>query len=79
MPVKVSAIKALKVAKRRASENERARANLKRAIKAATLGGKDKTDRTKKAQSLIDKAVKVHLIHRHKAARLVSRLARKPL
>lgn len=78
MPVKVSAIKALKVAKRRASENERARSNLKRAIKAATLGGKDQTNLNKKAQSLIDRAVKVHLIHRNKAARLVSRLVKKP-
>lgn len=76
MPVKVSAIKALKVAKRRASENDRARSNLKRAIKAAVLGGKDREEQTKKAQSLIDKAVKVHLIHRNKAARLVSRLAK---
>lgn len=75
MPVKASAIKALKVSKRRAQENERGRSQMKRAMKVAVLAGdKKKADLVKKAQSKTDRAVKANLIHRNKAARLVSRL-----
>lgn len=64
MPVTTSAKKALRVATRRAAENKRVRSRMKAAIKA-----KDAS-----AQSLIDRAVKAHIIHRNKAARLISRL-----
>lgn len=64
MPVSTSAKKALKVATRRAAENKRVKTRLKAALKA----------NAKNSQSLVDRAVKAGVIHKNKAARLVSRL-----
>lgn len=66
MPVTSSAKKALKVATRRGAENRRVRERMKAAIKT----------NDESAQSKIDRAVKANIIHRNKAARLVSRLHR---
>jgi len=70
MPNTSSAKKALLQDRRRAAENARARTALKRSLKTVT---KDTLSAT---VSLIDKAVKINLIHRHKAARLKSQLAK---
>lgn len=70
MPNTSSAKKALLQDRRRATENARARTALKRSLKTVT---KETLSAT---VSLIDKAVKVNLIHRHKAARLKSQLAK---
>lgn len=77
MPIKKSAIKALKVSKRQAKENKLVRARFKRAIKNVSLADdKKQSEAYKKAQSVVDRAVKLRIIHRNKAARLKSRLAR---
>lgn len=66
MPITTSAKKALKVSQRRTTENRRQ----KRAVKAALK------ERSPRGQSLLDKAAKNKVIHRNKAARLKSLLAR---
>ncbi len=77
MPVKKHAKKALKVDIRRAGENASSRNSMKAAIKAVNSGeAKDHKIALVKAQSLVDKAVKNHVIHKNKAARLNSRLAK---
>jgi len=77
MPVKKHAIKALKVDIRRAKENASSRKAMKAAIKVVTsTKAKDNKKASAKVQSLIDKAVKNGVIHKNKAARLNSRLAK---
>jgi len=72
VPITKSAIKALKQ-----SEVKRKRNALKkRDIKSAVKKTSDKKDMPK-AQSIIDKAAKTGYIHKNKAARLKSRLAKK--
>ena len=77
MPVKKHAIKALKVDIRRAAENASSRKAMKAAIKVVMSGeAKDNKKAITKVQSLIDKAVKNNVIHKNKAARLHSRMAK---
>ncbi len=71
MPISASAKKSLRVAERRAVENKAMKARLKNQLKktsAETLG---------EMFSLLDKATKNHLMHKNKAARLKSRLAKR--
>lgn len=77
MPVKKSSIKALSVAKRRAAENRRWKARLSVATKAlAKAPATEATAALQKVQSLVDRSVQHELMHRNRAARLKSRLAR---
>jgi len=77
MPVKKSSIKALSVAKRRATENRRWKRRLSDAMKSFTQAtDKEKEPAFKKVQSLVDKVVQHEIMHRNRAARLKSRLAR---
>lgn len=75
MPVIKSAIKKLRRDKKLERENDAFRGTLEHAIKTA------QKSRAKKdvsfAFSMIDKAVKKHLIHKNKAARLKSKFAEK--
>lgn len=73
MPVIKSAIKKLRRDKKREKENAEFMLNLEKALKAAkkTKGAKDISH----AFSLADKAVKKHLVHKNKAARLKSSLS----
>ena len=70
MPNTSSAKKALLQDRRRSIENARVRTALKRSLKTVT------TETLSQTVSAIDKAVKHHLIHRNKAARLKSQLAK---
>lgn len=71
MPIKKSAIKALKQSEVRRVRNAVKKRNIKSVMKAT-----DKKE-LPKAQSVIDKAAKTDYIHKNKAARLKSRLAKK--
>lgn len=74
MPIIKSALKKLRKDKKRTSANKQKRDELKLAIKKAkrlhTLAS------TSAAVRLLDKAVKNNLIHKNKAARLKSKLAK---
>lgn len=72
MPITKSAIKALKQSKVKAARN----LDKKRAIKTALKKTTD-AKALSKTQSILDKAVKTGYIHKNKAARLKSRLAKK--
>ena len=72
MPITKSATKALKQSKIKRERNLTRKTALKKVIKKTT-GEKDLS----KAQSTIDKIAKSGYIHKNKAARLKSRLARK--
>lgn len=74
MPVTKSAKGALKQSKRRRGENLRVEKNLKSAIKAFRITPTPAN--LTKAYSSIDRAAKVHVIHKNKAARLKSSLAK---
>jgi len=69
MPNTSSAKKALKQDRARGARNTKQRTTLKRAIKAAKL------ETVSATVSLIDKAVKNHLLHRNTAARMKSQLS----
>jgi small subunit ribosomal protein S20 len=71
MPITKSAIKALKQSQVKRARNAVKKKNIKSAMK--TADAKD----LPKAQSVIDKAAKTGYIHKNKAARLKSRLAKK--
>lgn len=73
MPVTKSAKKALRRDQRRRKINLKIKIPLKKAIKTARKGPTQKT--LGKAFSWLDQAVKKHLIHKNKAARLKSRLS----
>jgi small subunit ribosomal protein S20 len=81
MPVTKSAKKALRVSARRKEENLVTKDLYKKAVKlvrkAAEEGAGELSDLLGKAQSALDKASKRKAIHRNKAARLKSRLAKK--
>ena len=72
MPITKSAIKANKQSAKRRLHNLKKKRLLKETIKK-TRSEKDLA----KAQSVIDKAAKTKYIHKNKAARLKSRLAKK--
>lgn len=71
MPITSSAIKALRQDRSRAIRNDRQRQTLKRALKTVNVETLSAT------VSLIDKAVKNHLMHANRAARIKSQLAKR--
>lgn len=81
MPLIKSAKKSLKVANRRKAENALIKDRYKKVLKEARLAVAEKTkDVDKKiaaAYHELDTAAKKHVIHKNKAARLKSRLAKK--
>lgn len=80
MPIIKSAKKRVKTAKKAAVRNSKTKRSLKTAVKAfhaAVKGGGKKTaDAHKKAQSEVSKAAKKKVIHKNKAARKQSQLAK---
>lgn len=79
MPLTSSAKKALKVSKRRKTENDLARADLKNVVKGARLaiakGGKEAAEQIQPLYRALDIATKKHLIHKNKASRLKSKIS----
>lgn len=81
MPILKSSKKALKVSRRRRTENLRKISAYKSAIREVKSvlksdQSKNPTELLKKAKRLIDKALKSNIIHKNKAARIKSRLAK---
>lgn len=80
MPIIKSAKKALKVEARRRIENDDTRAKVKNAVKglkvATVKGDKNVTELLSDAYKQLDLAAKKHVIHKNKAARLKSQLAK---
>lgn len=81
MPIKQSAKKALRQAKKRALANAVVRVAYKKAVKdtfdAIKAGEKDLAEKLRYAQKKLDKAAKKGVIKRKTAARKLSRLAKK--
>lgn len=81
MPVTKSAKRALRVAHRRHAENLQTKDLYKKAVKsvkkAVDTGAATAGELFSKAQSALDTAAKSKTIHKNKAARLKSRLAKK--
>ncbi len=81
MPVTKSAKRALRVAHRRHEENLITKDLYKKAVKSVRKAVETSADNAgelfSKAQSALDTAAKSKTIHRNKAARLKSRLAKK--
>jgi small subunit ribosomal protein S20 len=82
MPIIKSAKKRVRVAEKAAIRNSKTKRSLKTAIKAfhkAILGGDKEAvvENHGASQSNLDKAVKKHVIHKNKAARLKRQLAAK--
>lgn len=81
MPITSSAKKALKVSKRQRAENDITRAKIKDALKGARLAIENKEKDVDKKISMafkeLDMASKKKVIHKNRAARLKSRLAKK--
>ena len=75
MPILKSAIKKLRVDRRREKENAAIRQNYKEAVKAARA--KKSAAELAKAFSALDRAAKKKVIHKNKASRLKSRLSRR--
>lgn len=76
MPVIRSAIKKLRKDRKRTKINLKRKENLKKLIKIAQKSPTDKNVRA--AISALDRAAKVHLLHKNKAARLKSKLSKLP-
>lgn len=79
MPIIKSAKKRVKVANKAATRNSKTKRSLKSAVKAfhaSLTGGKNAGENLSKAQSEIDKAAKKNVIHKNKAARKKSQLAK---
>lgn len=80
MPIIKSARKRVRVARKATVRNAKTKRTLKTAVKAlhSALKGGSKTveKQQRKAQSAIDHAVKKNVIHKNKAARKKSQLAR---
>lgn len=74
MPVTKTAKRALRVSKKKKLANSKDRSNLEIAIRMATKSKKE--DDIKKATSLADRASKKNLIHKNKASRIKSSLAK---
>jgi small subunit ribosomal protein S20 len=72
MPITKSAIKALKQSEKKRKHNLSKKRTLKGVLKDA-----EKIEDMPKAQSVIDKTAKTGLIHKNKANRLKSRLAKR--
>ncbi|MBU1092638.1 30S ribosomal protein S20 [Patescibacteria group bacterium] len=75
MPVTHSAKKKMRADTRKRATNLTQRVMAKKAVKTARLNSTPESLRL--AQKALDKAVKTHVIHRNKAARLKSRLTKK--
>ena len=75
MPIIKSAKKRVKVANKAAIRNSKTKRSLKKAIKLFSEKANEKN--LKSAQSSIDKASKKGVIHKKKASRIKSRLAKK--
>lgn len=80
MPITKSAKKAIKVSARRKVENDLVRAKVKNAVKglksAVTKNEGKAEDLLQAAYRELDLAAKKHVIHKNKASRLKSRLAK---
>lgn len=80
MPIIKSAKKRVRVSNKAAVRNSKTKRSLKGALKAfhkaITGGSKEVTELKSKAQSEIDKAAKKGVMHKNKAARKQSQLAR---
>lgn len=80
MPIIASAKKRVRVANKAAARNSKTKRGLKSALKAfhraVTGGKKDARELQSKAQSALDKAAKKGVMHKNKAARKKSQLAR---
>lgn len=80
MPIIKSARKRVRVARKATTRNVKTKRNLKTAVKSLTtaLKGKDKkaAEAFQKAQSTIDQAAKKNVIHKNRAARKKSQLAK---
>src|SRR3982751_5673359 len=81
MPIIKSAKKRVKVAKKATIRNAKTKRSLKSAVKAfgKALGATDKKKAVKaldKAKSELDKAAKKNVVHKNKAARKKSQLAK---
>lgn len=74
MPVLKSSKKALKVAKRRKTENDTLRKKLRLAQKS--FGASPSKETLKKVFSAIDTAAKNHIFHKNKAAHLKSQFSK---
>ncbi|MFA6602384.1 MAG: 30S ribosomal protein S20 [Candidatus Shapirobacteria bacterium] len=74
MPIGKSAKKSLRKAESNYVRNQTRKKNLKATVKGAFK--KPTPESTKAAISTIDKALKNHLLHKNKVARLKSRLAK---
>jgi len=75
MPITTSAKKKMRADARKRVTNLKQKILVKKAVKSARLTPTPEALRS--AQKALDKAVKTHVIHRNKAARLKSRLAKK--
>ena len=73
-----SAKKRVRTASKATARNTKTKRGLRSAVKSfqAALGGKDSKKAQSKAQSAIDKAAKKGVIHKNKAARKKSQLAK---
>lgn len=80
MPIIKSAKKRVRVAKRNLAQNLKYKGAMQKAIKAyyKEKDAKKKEKKLSLAFSAIDKMVKIHLIHKNKAARLKSSLVKNP-
>ena len=79
MPIIKSAKKRVRVSAKAAVRNSKTKRSLKGAVKAfatALTGGKSVKEAHSKAQSELDKAAKKGVMHKNKAARKKSQLAR---
>lgn len=74
MPIIKSAKKKLRQDRKREKINNKQRHLLKEALKSVKKSGASQASR--KAVKLIDKMAKKHLLHKNKAARLKSRIAK---
>lgn len=74
MPILKNAKKALRVSDRKAELNNIVRSKMRTLVKKAQ--GKPSVETLSPAFSSIDKAVKKHLIHANKAARMKSQLSK---
>lgn len=81
MPLIKSAKKAIKTTERQTEENRLVRAKVKDTLKGARMaivaGDKDAMEKVSHAYRELDIAAKKNVIHKNKAARLKSRLAKK--
>lgn len=75
MPIIKSAIKKLRQDRKKTTANNLFENKMKGAIKKAAKSGKDSD--IKKAISVVNKAAKKNIIHKNKAARLTSQIAKK--